>query len=298
MIEALKLADYRLILVAVTGGVVWLLVRGVAWRTLLQNKATYDQVFFTVNEGYLLNNVLPFRLGEVARAFLLSYKARLSFWEVLPTIVIERVLDLAFAVGLLLATLPFVVEASGARQLAFGSSGVVVVGLLFLYLLARYRVRAIELFNRLGQRWPLLLKLGGHSITSLFDGLAVLTDWRRFLLSVFWIMLNWLIAFGQYYLFLRAFVPEAQAVWAGFTLGAAALGFAAPSSPGAVGVFELVVVGVLALFNIDPATALGFALITHFSQYFLVAILGTVGLARDGESLVGLYNRVRRMPSH
>ncbi len=281
---------------AVTGGVIWLLVRGVAWRTLLQNKANYDQVFFTVNEGYLLNNVLPFRLGEVARAFLLSYKARLSFWEVLPTIVIERVIDLAFAVGLLLATLPFVVEASGARQLAFGSGGVVVVGLVILYLLARYRAQAIGMFNRLGQRWPLLLKLGGHSISSFFDGLAVLTDWRRFLLSVFWILLNWVIAFGQYILFLRAFVPEAQVVWAGFTLGAAALGFAAPSSPGAVGVFELVVVGVLALFKIDPATALGFALITHFSQYFLVAILGTVGLARDGESLIGVYNRVRRIP--
>ncbi len=176
----------------------WLFVRGVAWRTLLQNKATYDQVFFTVNEGYLLNNVLPFRLGEVARAFLLSYKARMSFWEVLPTIVIERVLDLAFAVGLLLATLPFVVEASGAQQLAFGSGSIVVVGLVFLYLLARYRMRAMELFNRLGQRWPVLLKRGGHNITSFFDGLAVLTDWRRFLHSFFLIIQNWLIAFGQY----------------------------------------------------------------------------------------------------
>ena len=106
LVEALRLAGLL--------AVVWLGVRAIVWRTLLQEKATYKQVFSTVNEGYLLNNILPFRLGEVSRAFLLSGKAALSFWEVFSTILIERALDVAMAAGLLLSTLSFVVGASWA----------------------------------------------------------------------------------------------------------------------------------------------------------------------------------------
>ena len=76
------------------------MIRGVVWRTLLQERASYSQTFFSVTEGYLLNNFLPFRLGEVGRAYLLSQKAKLDFWSVFSTIFIERALDLALAVGL------------------------------------------------------------------------------------------------------------------------------------------------------------------------------------------------------
>jgi uncharacterized protein (TIRG00374 family) len=73
----------------------WLVCRGKAWHTLLRRRAAYRDVFFTLNEGYLINNILPFRLGEVARAYLLGRKAHLSFWDVLSTVLIERFLDLA-----------------------------------------------------------------------------------------------------------------------------------------------------------------------------------------------------------
>jgi uncharacterized protein (TIRG00374 family) len=254
-----------------------------------------EQVFFTVNEGYLLNNVLPFRLGEVARVFLLGHKASLPFWEVFPTIVIERVLDLAFAVGLLISTLPFVVGASWAKQAALVSGLIVLTGLVSLYLLARNKHWALAQFDKLGQRWPPLLRIGGQALSSFFDGLDVLIDGRRFLQAVFWIGMNWLIALTQYYVLMLAFMPQAKFLWSAFTLSAAALGIAAPSSPGAVGVYELVVVGALALFGIQAAIALAFALAAHLTQYLLVGVFGTIGLARDGESLIGLYNRVRNV---
>ena len=229
--QALRLANYRLVVLAVLGGLVWLFVRTLAWRTLLQNKASFSQVFFTVNEGYLLNNVLPFRLGEIARTFLLSVKTQLSFWQIFPTVVIERILDLAFAVGLLLITLPFVVGGSWARPAALSSAGIVLGGLVALYLLARNRKWAMTQFERISTRWKVLSKIGGHTVEAFFDGLGVLTDGRLFLRAVFWIFLNWMIALGQYYLFLMAFVPDTNLLWPAFTLSVAALGFAAPSSP-------------------------------------------------------------------
>src|SRR4030042_1001940 len=79
-----------------------------AWRRLLQDKVTRRQTFFTINEGYLLNNFLPLRLGEVGRAYLLGQNSGLGFWRVLSSILLERGLDVLLTVAMLLGALPFV----------------------------------------------------------------------------------------------------------------------------------------------------------------------------------------------
>ena len=54
--------------------------------------------------------------------------------------------------------------------------------------------------------------------------------------------LNWLVAILQYYVMMLAFFPNPTFLSAVFALGVAALGIAAPSSPGALGVFEAALV--------------------------------------------------------
>ena len=285
--EALRLADYRYVILSMLVTLFWLGVRGMVWRTLLQDKASYGAVFWSLNEGYLLNNLLPFRLGEFGRAFLLARKSRLEFWQVLSTVVIERILDLALAVSLLFSTLPFVVGATWAREAA------VLLGFVALYVLARNQECALRLFSRVGQRWPILIRLGGNAVTSLLSGLGVLNDGTRFLRALGWVLLNWLVAIGQYFLMLNAFFPEAKLFWAVFSLGVASLGIAAPSSPGALGVLELSIVGSLSLFGLDASTALAMAITIHLLQYLITGALGAFALARDGESLIGLYRKLR-----
>ena len=293
--EAIRLADYRLVLFSILVTLTWLVVRGLVWRTLLQDKAPYATVFWTLNEGYVLNNVLPFRLGEVGRAFLLSRKVGLGFWQVISSIIIERALDMAMAVGLLFSTLPFVVGATWAREAAFVVGGLVLLGLAVLYLLARNQRRALNLFERLGKRWNWLARRGGKVITSFLSGLGVLTNGLRFLSAVGWMLINWMVAVVQYYVMVKAFFPDTRLLWAAFSLGVAALGIAAPSSPGAVGVLELSIVGALSLFGLDPSIALALAITVHIVQYLTTGFLGTYALARDGESLIGLYRSVRTM---
>ncbi len=296
LVNALSLADYRLVAVCAGFSLLWLIVRGVVWRTLLREQATFPQVFYTVNEGYLLNNILPFRLGEVGRAYLLGRKAGMDFWQVFSTIFVERILDVALAFGLLLSTLPFVVGAGWAQQAAMISGAVVVLGLGTLYLAARNQQWCLQSFDRLGMRWPVLLKIGRARLEEFLSGIAVLTNPGRFSLVLFWIILNWSIAIFQYYLLTLAFFPQARFLWSAFTLAVAALGIAAPSSPGAMGVYELTVVGALSLFGLDKSTALAMALTAHLLQYIITSIFGAYGLARDGETLIGLYHSVRRIP--
>jgi uncharacterized protein (TIRG00374 family) len=296
-VQAIQQADLRFFFAGILFELLWLIVRGFVWRTLLQNKASYHDVFITINEGYLLNNILPFRLGEIGRAFLIGRKAHLDFWQVLPSILIERSLDLAIAVGLFLTTLPFVIGISWAKQAAIGTGIIVLIGLATIYLLARNRHRVLGWIDQAGQRWALVKKLAGRRVIAFFDGLEIITDGRLFLRALGWEGLDWLVSVLQYYLFLRAFFEAPSLLWVLFALGVGALGIAAPSSPGAIGVFEAVLVGALVVFGLDASPATAFALSVHFTSYIITSLMGGYGLYKDGESLSSLYTRLGKMKS-
>ena len=149
LLQALQLADYRFVGLFLSVTLLWLFMRAGVWHTLLEKNYPIKQVFLAINQGYLLNNILPFRLGEVGRAFLLSSKtpnpakesdrAQIGFFYILSTILIERALDVGLAAGLLLVTLPFVVGASWALQAGLAAAGLVMLGLGSLYLIAQNR---------------------------------------------------------------------------------------------------------------------------------------------------------------
>ena len=291
--EAIRTANYWLLLAFVLSSIVWLGVRAIVWRTLLRGRASYKDVFLTLAEGYLLNNFLPLRLGEVGRAFLLGRKAKLGFMDVLSTIVIERVLDLAFSAAILLSAVPFVAGAASAKPIAILIGGVVVAGLVILYLLARNRKRTLELFDRLTGRWPRVQKLGDDFLAPLFSGLAILTDGWLFLRFLAWMTLNWSISIGQLYLLLLAFFPEAKLSWALFGLGAVAFGNAIPSAPGAIGTFEAALAGALTLVSHNESASLALAVTDHLFGYLVTGIIGLYALSSEGETLMGVYRQLR-----
>jgi glycosyltransferase 2 family protein len=297
MLNAIRNADYGLLSIALATGFVWMAVRGLVWRTLLRNRASYPDVFFTIGEGYLLNNFLPFRLGEIGRAFLLSRKSDMQFMEILPTIVIERVMDLGFSAMVLLAALPFVVGTEEAGQIGIIVGIIVLFGFVILYLLARYNQWALNLFHTLSARWPTLQRVGGNFLESFLMGLGVLKDGWLFIRFLFWMVVNWGIAIFSYYLIIRAFFPQAQLVWGMFGLGGAAFGGAIPSLPGAVGTFEGGFGGAVTLLTGDQSTALAVALTGRFYNYLNSGVIGGIGLLREGQTLSGIYEQLQKVRS-
>lgn len=286
--EAIRSANYWLLAVSVVMGIIWLLIRTVTWRTILQEKASFKNTFLVLCEGYFLNNVLPFRLGEIGRAFLLGRRAKLSFMEVLPTIILERAFDLALSAAILLSALPFVINASGAGGISIVVGIVVVIGLLALYILARNRDWAIRRLHRL----PWLEKAGAHFLHPFFDGLSILTDGWRFLRTLGLMTLNWTWAIFQFYITIKAFFPAAQLPWALFGLGAAAFGGAVPSAPGAVGTYEAALGVALTLVTSDEARSVAVAITAHLLNYILMVLLGIYALSTEGETLSGIYQQL------
>ncbi|MBI2758705.1 MAG: flippase-like domain-containing protein [Chloroflexi bacterium] len=295
MIAAIRSADYRFIALALVLSFAWLAVRGIVWRTLLRNRVPYREVFNALNAGYLLNAFLPFRLGEIGRAFLLSRKTDLQFAEILPTVVIERSMDLAFTASIFLASLPFVAGASGANRIAIILGAVVLVGLIFLYVLARNDAWALDTFHKFSARWPAIQRFGGGLLESFLTGLGVLTNGWLFARFLFWMALNWGMAIISYYLTIRAFFPQAQLTWGMFGLGAAAFGGAVPSLPGAVGTFEGAFGGALTLLTGDQSTSLAVALTARFFNYLTSLLLGGYALSREGQTLSGIYRQLMNL---
>lgn len=292
MVDALRNANYVYLAIALVIGFLWMAVRSIVWRTLLRNRASFSDVFWTVGEGYLLNNFLPFRLGEVGRAFLLSRKSKMTFMEILPTIVIERTMDLIYTAIIFVSVLPFVVGAEGSGRTAYLMGGVVLVGFALMFILARNNKWALDLFHKLTAHFPRLQKLGGSFLESFFSGLSVLNDGWLFVKFLFWMTVNWAISIVAYYLIIRAFFPQANAIWAMFGLGMAAFGGAIPSAPGALGTFEGAIVFALTRFVPDESTAFAAALAMRLYNYINSIVVGAIGLSREGQTLSGVYQQL------
>jgi hypothetical protein len=295
LVQALQRADYRYVLAGMGLTLLWLVVRAAAWRILLQKRATLSNAFVSLCEGYLMNNILPFRLGELGRAFLLGRKAGLGFWQVLPTVIVERTIDVAFGVGVFLSTVPFVVGADWAVQAAVGSGALVLCGLVFLFLLARYRQKLLPWLERLGKRWALAGRLMGNRAPAFLEGLSILANPGLFLLSLGLMVLDWGLGLAQFYMYVLAFFPQGQFLWAAFSIGMLSLGVAAPSTPGSLGLYELVLVTGLSFFVDNPSQSTAMALTAHAIQYIMTGIPGGIGLFRDGESLTSLYRQARSL---
>ena len=292
MWEAIKNANYRILAGSAVLSFIWLFVRAKVWQTLMRDKPRYKEVLFAAGEGYLLNAILPFRLGELGRAFLLSRKSDLTFSEILPTIVIERVTDLVFSAALLLIGLTYVTDTQGSARIGYIIGGVMIVGLVMMYVLARNRQWALDVFHKFSARWEAVQKFGGSFLESFLTGLAVLTDGWLFMRFLFWMTLNWLVAIAAYYFMTLAFFPKAQLTWMPFLLGAAAFGGAIPALPGGVGTFEGAVSAALFLFTKDQSTSLAVAITARLYNYLNSGVVGSIGLIREGQSLSGVYKQL------
>jgi uncharacterized membrane protein YbhN (UPF0104 family) len=101
----------------------------------------------------------------------------------------------------------------------------------------------------------------------------------------------------QYFLLIRAFFPQATVIWGMFGLGAAAFGGAIPSLPGGVGTLEGAMVGALTLLSGDQSTALALALTSRLFNYIYSGVFGLYGLAREGQTVSGIYQQLRSFQS-
>jgi uncharacterized protein (TIRG00374 family) len=273
------------------------LFRVVCWHILLRRKVSYKDAFFTMNAGYLLNNVFPFRLGEIGRALLLANPEGPSALEAFSSVIVERVFDVFLSAVFVFMMLPRIITGDYNQNLVLIVFILALIGMVILYLTARFRLIILGWLTRWGERAAFIDSWVKPKAAQLLEGFSVLDNPFLFLLAFGALLISWLLAFAQNFIIFQALYPDPPFWWMIFVLSVGAFGIALPSAPAGLGVFEGAMVAAFALLGVGGEVAFAHAIIIHAMSFIYNNILGLIGLHLRGEALVGLYQRaVHRSP--
>ncbi|MBI3914650.1 MAG: flippase-like domain-containing protein [Chloroflexi bacterium] len=284
--NAVSKMDYAALLPASVVFLVSYAGRVFRWRTLFSpDKLRLTKIFNALNIGYFLSNILPARIGDIVRAYWIGDVERVSKARALSTIVVERMSD-GFTVVLLLGIVAFAVPEIPeiARQGALGVVVAGVAGIAFLVILLANKTRGIQLLKRIAAPFPFLARpsLWG-ALEALIDGFAILRAPRALLGVALWSIFAWTIGGGVYWITMRAVGIDLPLSAAYLVMTVTSLGVVVPSSPGYLGVFHAVAVGILTqVYHQDPALSLSYAIVVHAFVYLWLTALGLYSIWHEG----------------
>jgi len=259
---------------------VWL--RAMRWGVLMRPLGTIStrELFPVVIVGYMANNVLPLRTGELVRSVVVRQKFGIRKTSALATIAVERLFDgLTMLAFMLLATafVTFTSELENLAIIAFVLFTVLLVGLFLLTLGGSFVDRLLQLV--LGPMPTALADRVERMAESFLTGLGIFRN-RRDLLVVAGLSLSaWLFEASMYWVLAVGFggsVREAMGAAATLlTTGVANMATLIPSSPGYIGQFEYGVKLVLSgALGVPEGPALAYAILVHAVLYFPITIWG------------------------
>jgi glycosyltransferase 2 family protein len=278
----LRTADYRWLLFYPVLATALNVLRSEIWRLLLRRRVTVVEAFWAYATGFLVNNVLPLRMGEAARIGLLAARRRLPVVEVATAAGLERMLDLVFVVAILAASLPF---AAGGVELRHGAMVVATTAALGVTVLMAVIVLGERIERRLARVLDAVLPRYAGALLrrwrELTSAVSVARDPAIAIPAIVGSLSVWTITIGLQWTVLRAFQPAAGLLEAALLVGIVSIAGAVPAAPGGIGTFQWVAQQALALpfpALYSPAAALAVALVSHAASYLYSCTLGAMGL--------------------
>ena len=267
-------------------------LRAIRWRILLRSPSggplSWRALWHATAMGFMANNTLPLRLGEVLRSYAASRLGNVPLSSALSSIAVERALDLLTLVALLGlallgAGLPGTTVIAGARldTLALRAGLLCValfaaaLGIVLFPIAAERLIRRVVPFPRLADR---IVRI----VEGLRLGFQVLHAPARLGLAVFWSALLWLTNAASFYVAFAAFGIQVGFAGALLVQALIAFGVAAPSSPGYFGVFEVVAAAALKLFGVPLAVGIAYGITYHITTFIPITLLGLYSLLRTG----------------
>lgn len=251
-------------------------LRALRWRVLLNAEADLSvwTVFRATMAGYLGNNFLPARAGEVIRSLLISRRSKLSKTYVLTTALSERLMDviaLVLAASIvLLGVHPKPAWMTGlARSMAIVAS----LGALTIAIVPHTG----DLLAKLMRSLPLPARFRAK-FASLAEqvllGMRAFHHWGRFAAFVAFTCAIWTCDALSTMICSHAFGLNLGFPVALLLLTGLGLGSALPSTPGYVGIYQFVAVSVLTPFGVSKDDAVALILVTQAVAYVVIVVLG------------------------
>ncbi len=287
--EVLGQVRLPLVLLTLLSSLVTPVLKAVRWRWLFRPerpRLALIRLASLVIIGQAVNFMIPGRWGELVRTYLAGDETGISKWFVLGTLAAEKLLDLVVLAVLVVVLLPFVALPSGLAV----QVDALVLAALVVTVAAAALLGGRSFWLRLADRGLRLLPAPAAArwrqrIVAGLDGLAVLGD-RRAALAVWgWTLLFWAVAGFTNLLLLLAFDLPASATMALVVLAVLQGGVAVPSTPGKIGVFQLLCMVSLAAFGVPEAVGLAYGLVLHVLVVGGVTVWAALALWRRSWNL-------------
>ena len=317
--------DYRFLFLALVLVGLVLAAKALRWQVILgaTRRVAFMQAFHPMIIGFMLNCILPGRLGELARPALLRQQSQVPFATGLGTVLAERILDMLTLLALfawVLANLDLdhgkavtlgghqldgpVILAAGRATLYLALMAVAAVVLFTREPVRRHAVNiirrlvdAIPGLSALRRQWietRIVLPLG-IGLDHLASGLVLTRRPWRLLGCIGLSVLIWLLTVCSYHVLTLGF-PGLQLHLAqtGAMMVVICFCIALPSVPGWWGLWEAGGVFALSFFGVAAGPALAFTLVNHAAQVFPVILVGLVSMLISGLRLGAIGKLSRR----
>lgn len=273
-------------------------LRLIRWRLILRDESGRPlkawPLWHAIAIGFMANNLLPFRAGELVRVFAATKLSGARFTAALSSIAVERIFDglaviALLAAGLLTSDLPSGAVVGGV-SLARAAQ---VAGLLSLgaLVMAAAIVAFPEPAERLVRR---LLPPGRFTerviamIEGIRHGLASLRSPSLLVGVIAWSLALWTLHALALWVSFAAFDIPVGFGGALVLQGILVIGVSVQLTPGFVGQFEALVVAALALYGISNDVASSYAIAYHGATFVPITLAGAWSLARTPVALSDL----------
>jgi uncharacterized protein (TIRG00374 family) len=279
--DLLRTADLRWVGLAAMFVTLDLSFRALRWQRLIRPIATvaYPPMLGYLMVGYLANNILPARLGELVRSHYLGDREGISRASALGTVVVERVVDLVAVVAIAsVALLLLSVRGVIANAVLVGAA---VTGLFLIVLavgIAAHRLPGLDRIRELVDRWPRVRELA----RSLQDGLAVAARPRTVGEAILVSAISWTMAILALAAVGQSLGVQLSMAQAALIASGVALVSAVPAGPSNLGTFELAAQELGKAVGVAPASALALGILIHVLILIVTSIGGAIAFARLG----------------
>jgi hypothetical protein len=278
-------------------------VRLVRWRLLLRSDSgaplPAGPLWHAIAIGFMANNLLPFRAGELVRTFAATKLSGARFTASMSSIAVERVFDglavvALLGLGLLMSDLPSGVvvagvSVAGAAQVAgiLSLGALVAAGVVVAFPTAAERlIRRLLPAGRMTERIISVIEGFRH-------GLAALRSPALLAGVTVWSLICWLTNALALYVTFHAFDIPVGFGGALLMQGVLVIGISVQLTPGFVGQFEAAIVAALALYGISNDLASSYAIAFHGTTFLPITLLGAWSLARTPVALSDLRGSPR-----
>lgn len=272
---------------AVVLNLMFLVVRAVRWRYLMdpvKKRVKISNLYSATMVGFMANNLLPARLGEIVRAYVIGRREDIPKSSAFATIVVERVFDSLSIFGLLTIVLMFMPASISGGSLAgkrFVLLGLSVALIAFTALLIYKQDLPDKIIEKIFRPFPKLSEKMLSFTHRFISGLNVIKNPRLLGLIIFYSVVHWGLLWIPIYIVFKGYGLPIGAYESLFVLVVTCIAVAVPSTPGYIGIFQAAVTEALIPFGVQPETALAISIVLWAIGYIPVTIIGLYCLSRE-----------------